>query len=99
MEVGVFKMTLNNKIMQKKGLVTIKFARLILIVGIIGGLITGIAIGMIVQQMMITESIERAGEAWEGVISNMNLEIDINETKLVEATYKIFPEGFENDTT
>ena len=28
----------------------------------------------------------------------MNVEVDINETKLVEATYKIFPEEIKNDT-
>ena len=59
-------------------------------IGMIVGIICGIMIGMVVQQMIMINGIEKAGEAWEGVISEMNLEIDINETKLVEATYKVF---------
>ena len=59
-----------------------------LLIGFIVGLITG----MIFQQLIIIESISKAGESWEGVISNMNIEIDINETQLVKATWKMFPD-------
>ena len=68
-------------------------------------LIAGIFIGMTLQQIIIVETISRAGESWEGVISNMNIEIEINETKLVEETWKIFPNStwrntkFDNMTT
>jgi len=59
-----------------------------LLIGFIVGLITG----MIIQQVIIVESISTVGESWEGVISNMNIEIDLNETVLVEETLKMFPE-------
>lgn len=58
--------------------------------GIVVGLIVGITIGMVIQQTILIKGFEKAGEAWEGVISEMNIEIDINETKLVQATYDIF---------
>ncbi len=60
--------------------------------GLVIGLILGISIGMIIQNIMINNTIKNAGESLEGVISNMNIEIDLNETKLVEATYNLFPE-------
>lgn len=64
----------------------------IIIISLIIGLIGGIFIGMIIQQIIIIKSISKAGEGLEGVISNMNIEIDINETKLVEEIWKILPD-------
>ena len=75
----------------------VKEIRIYFILGIMLGLIMGIFIGIVIEQIIIVNGIERAGESWEGIISNMNIEIDINETKLVEATYEIFP-GELNDT-
>ena len=63
-----------------------------IIIALLIGFIVGIFTGIIIQQMIIVEGVARAGEGWEGVISEMNIEIDINETELVEATYKMFPE-------
>ncbi len=67
------------------------------IIGIIFALIIGIVIGLIVEQIIIVKGIEKAGESLEGIVSEMNIEIDLNETKIVEATYKRFPGEF-NDT-
>jgi len=64
-----------------------------LLIGFIVGLITG----MIIQQVIIVESISTVGESWEGVISNMNIEIDLNETVLVEETLKMFPEEIKQN--
>ena len=60
--------------------------------GLVGALVFGIMVGMLIQQMIMIEGIARVGESWEGVISEMNLEVDINETKLVQETAKLFPE-------
>ena len=65
----------------------------IIIIFIISAFIFGIFTGIIIQQIIMIKGIERIGESWEGVISNMNIEIDINETQLVEATWKMFPKG------
>ena len=56
------------------------------------GLIVGLFMGIIIQQIIIIKSISKVEESLEGFISNMNIEIDINETKIVEATYKLFSE-------
>ena len=64
-----------------------------LLIGFIVGLITG----MIIQQVIIVESISTVGESWEGVISNMNIEIELNETVLVEETLKMFPEEIKQN--
>ena len=63
----------------------------IIIISLIIGLIAGVLIGMAIQQIIIIKGIEKAGEGLEGVISNMNIKIDLNESKLVEATWKILP--------
>ena len=63
----------------------------IIIISLIIGFIVGLITGMIFQQLIIIKGIEKVGGNWEGIISNMNIEIDINETKLVEETWKIFP--------
>ena len=68
------------------------------IFGIILGLIVGFMIGVIVQQIFILKGIDEIGKSWEGMIQNMNVEIDLNETKLVEEIHKIFPEALKNDT-
>jgi len=65
----------------------------IIIIFIISAFIFGIFTGITIQQIIMIKGIERIGESWEGVISNMNIEIDINETQLVEATWKMFPKG------
>ncbi len=70
----------------------------LIVIGIIIGLVIGIIIGVFIQQTLLINGIVRIGESWEGVISNMNIEIDLNETVLVEETYKLFP-GELDDTT
>lgn len=48
--------------------------------------LVGILIGMIVTFFIITISIERILDASQGFIDNIN--IDVNETKIVESTFK-----------
>jgi len=64
----------------------------IIIISLMIGLIVGLFMGIIIQQIIIIKSISKVEESLEGFISNMNIEIDINETKIVEATYKLFSE-------
>ena len=59
---------------------------------IVCAFIFGFLIGIIFQQIIIIEAVSEAGESWEGVISNLDIEVNLNETKLVEETYKMFPE-------
>ena len=79
-------MTLNKRKVKKK-------QELIIIIIVLSFvLVIGIVIGMIIQQNLIIKMLEGAGEGLEGIVSEMNIEIDLNETQIVEATYKIFPE-------
>ncbi len=66
--------------------------RQIVIISFIIGILIGFGIGAGIQQILIIKAIEGAGESWEGIISEMNIEVDINETKLVQETAKLFPE-------
>ena len=88
------KMKQNNKkqSQKNKGSSNKSFLVLCFILLTIFIFIIGVFVGMVIQQVIIIKGIEKAGESWEGVISNMNVDIDINETKLVEATYDMFPE-------
>ncbi len=65
--------------MNKKGYLVIYIAA-----GI--GLIFGIVFGMILQQMIITNSFIGIAEGLEG--TTFNLEIDINETLMVDRSYE-----------
>ena len=67
-----------------------------IIFGILIGIIIGISIGIFVQQIIMVKGIEKIGESMEGVISNMNIEVDINETKMVEATYELMGINWTN---
>ncbi len=60
-------------------------------ISILIGIMIGIGIGAGIQQIIFINGVVRAGESWEGVISNINIEIDFNETELVEATYNLIP--------
>ncbi len=50
------------------------------------GLIGGITIGMILQQMIFTASFVEIGHSLKG--TTFNLEIDLNETELVDRSYE-----------
>ena len=50
------------------------------------GLIGGIVIGMLLQQMLFTASFVEIGHSLKG--TTFNLEIDINETELVDRAYE-----------
>jgi len=64
----------------------------IIIISLIIGIIVGMFIGMVIQQIIIVKSISKARESLEGVVSKINIEVDINETKLVETIWKILPD-------
>ena len=67
-----------------------------IIFGILIGIIIGISIGIFVQQIIMIKGVEKIGESMEGVVSNMNIEVDINETKVVEATYELMGINWTN---
>ena len=67
-----------------------------IIIGILIGIIIGISIGVFVQQIIMIKGVEKIGESMEGVVSNMNIEVDINETKVVEATYELMGINWTN---
>ena len=67
-----------------------------IIIGILIGIIIGISIGVFVQQIIMIKGVEKIGESMEGVVSNMNIEVDINETKVVEATYELMVINWTN---
>ncbi len=55
------------------------------------GLICGIAIGMILQQMLFTTSFIGIAEGLEG--TTFNVEVDINETLMVDRLYEKMEES------
>ncbi len=54
----------------------------LLITGVLVGLIGGIMLGMLIQQMMFTAAAVEVGRSLEG--STFDIEIDINETHMVD---------------
>ena len=52
------------------------------------GILGGIVLGMMIQQMIFTASAVEFGESLEG--TTFNLEIDLNETQLIEGFKKEF---------
>jgi len=59
-----------------------------LIIGLAVGLLGGIILGMIIQQMIFTASAVEVGESLEG--TTFNVEVDLNETQLVEGFKETF---------
>lgn len=58
------------------------------VVGITVGIIIGVIMGMLLQQMIFKISMIEFGESLEG--TTINIEIDLNETELLEGFKKIF---------
>jgi len=61
---------------------------LLLIIGVLVGLLGGIPIGMILQQMLLIDGAIGIGESLEG--TTFNVEVDINETQMVDRITKNF---------
>ncbi len=55
---------------------------LLLILGCLIGLLGGIPVGMIMQQMMLTSAAVEIGESLEG--TTFDVSVDINETQMVD---------------
>lgn len=60
-------------------------------ISLIIGIVIGVGIGMALQQFLMIKTINSVGENLEGMITEINIEIELNETDLVEATYNMFP--------
>ena len=65
-----------------------------MLIGVVIGLVAGIYLGFVIQQMILIAGLVEFGEALEG--TNIEINVDINETKLIEGFSEVFNETITN---
>lgn len=82
-------MTQNKQEMKKKFIAT-------LLLGVAIGLLGGILLGMVIQQMIFIAGAVEVAEGLEG--TTFNIEVDINETIMVDRMFEYLNETLEEIT-